>query len=107
MFSHDPSKGYKVPKTWVHGDCAIEIDLINGADGEVATFDNIGNIALGLARVCVEKTAPHLGGQAEIGSQGLLEVVVVRWGASGRWGALRNSTVSLKTHGATQEAAVE
>jgi len=107
MFSHDPSKGYKVPKTWVHGDCAIEIDLIKGVDGEVATFDNLGNIALGLAIVCVEKTAPHLGGLAQIGSQGSLEVVVVRWGASGRWGASRNSTISLKTHGVSQKAAID
>lgn len=107
MFSHDPSKGYKVPKIWVHGDCAIEIDLINGVDGEVATFDNLGNIALGLTISCVEKTAPHLGGKAEIGSRGSLEVVVIRWGASGRWGASTNSTVTLKTDDLSQKAAVE
>lgn len=101
MFSHDPSKGYKVPKAWVHGDCAVEIDLINGVDGEVTTFDNLGTIALGLAVVCVEKTAPHLGGQAEIGSRSSLEIVIIRWGAS------RNSTVSWKTHGISQKAAVE
>ena len=107
MFSHDPSKGYKIPKTWVHGDCAIEIDLKEGVDGEVATFDNVGNIALGLAVVCVEKTPPHLGGLAQIGSEGALKVVVFRWGASSRWGLSRNSTASLGTHGVSQEAAVD
>lgn len=101
MFSHDPSKGYKVPKTWVHGDCAVEIDLIDGVDEEVATFEHLGDIALGLAVFCVEKTAPHLGGQAEIGSRNSLEVAVVRCGVS------RNSTIPLRTHGVSQNVAVE
>lgn len=55
----------------------VEIDLAKGVESETVTFEYLGNIALGLANVCVAATPPHLGGLAEIGADNNLHVIVV------------------------------
>lgn len=75
-FSHDPSKGVKVPKIFSEKTCVFEIDLPARYEAYYeASFKDIAFGANEIAAPCIYEE-PHLGGLTKIGDDGVLNLFV-------------------------------
>ena len=73
-WSHDSSKGSKVPRKFFWKTCVLEIDLPPGQGG--AWEASFGDIALAANEIdipCVHDD-PHLGGLSKIGEESMLDI---------------------------------
>ena len=74
-FGREPGAGFPVPNKWEHGDCTIEIDVLQEGEEEVSTFAAIFKRAFDIAVDCVIKP-PNLGGHGLVGRNERLGVVI-------------------------------
>ena len=74
-FSREPDAGFPVPSKWDHGDCIVEIDVLQEGEKEISTFAAIFKRAFNIAVDCVIKP-PNLGGHGLVGTNQRLGVVI-------------------------------
>jgi len=75
-FSRSAAAGFQVPAHWDHGNCAVEIDVMEDGDEENTTFAAIVKRAFDLVIECVIRP-PHFGGRSFIGEDEKLVVSIV------------------------------
>ena len=74
-FGREPDAGFPVPFKWDHGDCIVEIDVLQEGETETSTFAAIFKRAFDIAVDCVIKP-PNLGGHGLVGTNERLGVVI-------------------------------
>ena len=74
-FGRTPDAGFTVPSKWDHGDCTVEIDVLQEGEKEISTFAAIFKRAFDIAVDCVIKP-PNLGGHGLVGNNERLGVVI-------------------------------
>ena len=80
-FSRRPGQGYRLPESWMAGNCLLRLDAHSDDDTDTFTFRDVASEAASVLLACVAKP-PHLGGTQYVGPKAVINVTVFGFDAA-------------------------